>query len=99
MALLLQGFHSAVLLSEARNSHDEFCIPICVLAATISNDVPGTDISIGSDTSLNVVVQVRDLLLQFSSLPEWGFSSALSPPDSSNSQLVVFNLQLSDLNC
>nr|XP_038951967.1 ATP-dependent 6-phosphofructokinase, platelet type isoform X3 [Rattus norvegicus] len=53
-----EGFHSAVLLSEARNSHDEFCIPICVLAATISNDVPGTDISIGSDTSLNVVVQV-----------------------------------------
>lgn len=86
MALLLQGFHSAVVLSDARDSHDEFCIPICVLPATISNDVPGTNMSIGSDTSLNVIVQVRDLLLQFSSLLERGFSSALSPPDSSNSK-------------
>lgn len=66
MALLLQGLHGAVMLSEARNNHEEFCIPICVLPATISNDIPGTDLSIGSDTSLNVVVQVRDLLLQFS---------------------------------
>ncbi|XP_032740736.1 ATP-dependent 6-phosphofructokinase, platelet type isoform X2 [Rattus rattus] len=62
-----EGFHSAVLLSEARNSHDEFCIPICVLAATISNDVPGTDISIGSDTSLNVVVQTCDRIKQSAS--------------------------------
>lgn len=66
MAPLLQGFHGAAMLSEARNNHEEFCIPICVLPATISNDIPGSDLSIGSDTSLNVVVQVRDLLLQFS---------------------------------
>lgn len=66
MALLLQGFHGAVILSEARNNHEEFCIPMCVLPATISNDVPGSDISIGCDTGLNVIVQVRDLLLQFS---------------------------------
>lgn len=87
-----------MVLSEARGSHDEFCIPICVLPATISNDVPGTNMSIGCDTSLNAIVQVRDLLLQFSSLSERGFSSALSPPDSSNWQLIVFNLHLSGLN-
>ena len=66
MALLLQGYHSAIVLAEARNNHEEFCIPICVLPATISNDIPGSDLSIGSDTSMNVVVEVRDLLFQFS---------------------------------
>jgi 6-phosphofructokinase 1 len=65
MALLLQGYHGAIMLSEARNNHEEFCIPICVLPATISNDIPGSDISIGCDTALNVIVEVRDLLLQF----------------------------------
>lgn len=95
MALLLQGFHSAVLLSEARDSHDEFCIPICVLPATISNDVPGTNLSIGSDTSLNVIVQVRDLLLQFSSLPDGVFLLRLALL---TAQTQNFNLHLSDLN-
>lgn len=66
MALLLQGYHGAVMLSEARNNHEEFCIPICVLPATISNDIPGSDLSIGCDTGMNVIVEVRDLLFQFS---------------------------------
>lgn len=65
MALLLQAYNSAIMLSDARNSHEEFCIPICVLPATISNNVPGTDVSVGSDTGLNVVVEVRNLLLLF----------------------------------
>lgn len=66
MALLLQGYHSAVMFSEARNNHEEFCIPMCVLPATISNDIPGSDMSIGTDTSMNVIVEVRDPLFQFS---------------------------------
>lgn len=60
MALLLQAFHGAAMLADARNSHEEFCIPVCVLPATVSNSVPGTEVSIGTDTGLNVVVQVRD---------------------------------------
>lgn len=63
MALLLQAFHGAITLADARDSHNEFCIPICVLPATVSNSVPGTDLCIGTDTGLNVVVEVRDLLL------------------------------------
>lgn len=63
MALLLQAFQAAVMLADDRNSHEEFCIPICVLPATISNNVPGSDLSIGSDTGLDAVVEVRDLLL------------------------------------
>lgn len=49
------------MFAEARSSHQEFCVPICVLPATISNNVPGTDLSLGSDTSLNVIVEVRTL--------------------------------------
>lgn len=63
MALLLQPLQAAVMLADGRNSREEFCIPICVLPATISNNVPGTDLSIGSDTGLDVIVEVRDLLL------------------------------------
>lgn len=34
-------------------------MPVCVIPATISNNVPGTDMSLGSDTGLNTVVEVR----------------------------------------
>lgn len=63
MALLLQAFQAAIMLADGRSSHEEFCIPICVLPATISNNVPGTDLCVGSDTGLGVIVEVRDLLL------------------------------------
>lgn len=57
---LLQAFESCLILAEARARYEEFCIPICVLPATISNNVPGTDLSIGADTSLNAIVEVRE---------------------------------------
>lgn len=60
---LLQAFESCVQLSEARSHFEEFCIPICVLPATISNNVPGTDLSLGADTGLNAIVEVRQLSL------------------------------------
>lgn len=44
---------------EARATYEEFCIPMCMLPATISNNVPGTDLSIGADTALNAIVEVR----------------------------------------
>ena len=58
-----QAFQSLLELSKNRDSHPEFCIPICMVPATISNNVPGTDLSIGCDTSLNVIVEVRSLRL------------------------------------
>lgn len=33
---------------------------MCVVPATISNNVPGSDLSIGCDTGLNMVVEVRE---------------------------------------
>ncbi|XP_052585301.1 ATP-dependent 6-phosphofructokinase, platelet type isoform X1 [Peromyscus californicus insignis] len=64
---ITDAFHAAAMMGEARNSHEEFCIPVCVLPATISNGVPGTDLSIGSDTSLNVIVQTCDRIKQSAS--------------------------------
>uniref|UniRef100_A0A674DLW7 ATP-dependent 6-phosphofructokinase n=1 Tax=Salmo trutta TaxID=8032 RepID=A0A674DLW7_SALTR len=54
-----EAFECLLQLYEARTSHEDFCIPMCVLPATISNNVPGTDLSIGADTSLNAIVEVR----------------------------------------
>ena len=51
------------MLAEARPSHAEFCIPMIIIPATISNNVPGTDFSLGSDTSLNEIADVRALCI------------------------------------
>jgi len=44
---------------EARNKYPEFQIPLICIPATISNNVPGTEFSIGADTALNEIVRVR----------------------------------------
>lgn len=33
---------------------------MCIVPATISNNVPGSDFSIGCDTGLNMIVEVRE---------------------------------------
>ena len=37
-----------------------FRIPMVVLPATISNNVPGTDFSVGADTALNEITEICD---------------------------------------
>ncbi|XP_059380275.1 ATP-dependent 6-phosphofructokinase, platelet type isoform X5 [Carassius carassius] len=54
-------------LCEARSSYEEFCVPLCMLPATISNNVPGTDLSIGADTALNAIVETCDRIKQSAS--------------------------------
>uniref|UniRef100_A0A665WZE7 6-phosphofructokinase n=1 Tax=Echeneis naucrates TaxID=173247 RepID=A0A665WZE7_ECHNA len=48
-----EAYHGVLQLFEARAQYDEFCIPMCVIPATISNNVPGTDFSLGADTAVN----------------------------------------------
>nr|XP_021145685.1 ATP-dependent 6-phosphofructokinase, platelet type [Columba livia] len=55
-----EAYESCLQLHEARSRFEEFCVPICVLPATISNNVPGTDFSIGTDTALNAIVETCD---------------------------------------
>ncbi|KAF7221926.1 ATP-dependent 6-phosphofructokinase, platelet type isoform X4 [Nothobranchius furzeri] len=62
-----EAFESLLELYEARAHYQEFCIPMCILPATISNNVPGTDHSIGADTSLNAIVETCDRIKQSAS--------------------------------
>ncbi|KAL3055664.1 hypothetical protein OYC64_018358 [Pagothenia borchgrevinki] len=64
---ITDAFESLLKLSEARLHHEEFCIPMCMLPATISNNVPGTDLSIGADTALNAIVETCDRIKQSAS--------------------------------
>ena len=58
MYTLLQAYHSAVQLADGRAKYDAFCIPIMVIPCTISNNVPGSDFSLGTDTALNEITDV-----------------------------------------
>ncbi|XP_034743556.1 ATP-dependent 6-phosphofructokinase, platelet type-like isoform X3 [Etheostoma cragini] len=62
-----EAFESLLQLYEARADYEEFCIPMCMLPATISNNVAGTDLSIGADTSLNAIVETCDRIKQSAS--------------------------------
>jgi len=57
--MYVQAYYSALVLAETRNKYPEFCIPMVLIPATISNNVPGTDFSVGSDTALNEIMSVR----------------------------------------
>lgn len=57
--LPLQAYEGVLQLVEARGRYEELCIVMCVIPATISNNVPGTDFSLGSDTAVNAAMEVR----------------------------------------
>ncbi|KAL1123212.1 hypothetical protein AAG570_002299 [Ranatra chinensis] len=59
-----EAYQSALQMYEGRKKHPEFCIPIAVIPATISNNVPGTDFSLGSDTALNEITEICDRIRQ-----------------------------------
>lgn len=67
-ALMLIGgfeaFTALMKLEEAREKYPSLCIPMCHIPATVSNNVPGTDYSLGSDTSLNAIVSACDAIVQ-----------------------------------
>uniref|UniRef100_A0A671MHV7 6-phosphofructokinase type B n=2 Tax=Sinocyclocheilus anshuiensis TaxID=1608454 RepID=A0A671MHV7_9TELE len=54
-------------LVEARGRYDELCIAMCVVPATISNNVPGTDFSLGADTAVNAAMESCDKIKQSAS--------------------------------
>lgn len=61
------GFEAFTAVSElrkARQQYDAFKIPMVVLPATVSNNVPGTEYSIGSDTCLNALIDYCDAIKQ-----------------------------------
>uniref|UniRef100_A0AAV2L4W1 ATP-dependent 6-phosphofructokinase n=1 Tax=Knipowitschia caucasica TaxID=637954 RepID=A0AAV2L4W1_KNICA len=70
-ALLVVGGFEALLslleLQAARGTFDEFCVPMIMVPATVSNNVPGSDLSIGADTALNAITTTCDRIKQSAS--------------------------------
>lgn len=62
-----EAFHALSELRKARDQYPAFCIPMTVLPATVSNNVPGSEYSIGSDTCLNELVRYCDTIKQSAS--------------------------------
>ncbi|KAI1990336.1 6-phosphofructokinase, alpha subunit [Ophidiomyces ophidiicola] len=62
-----EAFTAASQLRKARKDYPSLKIPIVVLPATISNNVPGTEYSLGSDTCLNTLVNFCDVIRQSAS--------------------------------
>ncbi|RMZ82899.1 hypothetical protein DV737_g1935, partial [Chaetothyriales sp. CBS 132003] len=62
-----EAFTAASELRKAREQYPSFRIPLVVLPATVSNNVPGTEYSLGSDTCLNTLVGFCDAIRQSAS--------------------------------
>eukprot|EP00062_Callorhinchus_milii_P024490 gi/632984457/ref/XP_007909148.1/ PREDICTED: 6-phosphofructokinase type C isoform X3 [Callorhinchus milii] len=68
--MVIGGFEAYLGLLEllaARAKYDEFCIPMVMVPATVSNNVPGSDFSIGADTALNAITDTCDRIKQSAS--------------------------------
>jgi len=62
-----EAFTSLLILEEGRKHCPAFHMPMVHLPATISNNVPMTEHSLGSDTSLNALVDACDAIKQSAS--------------------------------
>lgn len=62
-----EAFSSVKILNDNRDRYPAFRIPIVGLPATISNNVPMNEFSLGSDTSLNALVDACDAVKQSAS--------------------------------
>jgi len=67
-ALLMIGgfeaYHSCLILSRERAKFPALRIPMCVIPCTISNNLPGTSLSLGSDTAVNEICHMIDKIKQ-----------------------------------
>jgi len=65
--MLIGGFEAytaSLEMYNARNVYPSFCMPMVHIPATISNNVPGTEYSLGCDTSLNAIMEACDAIKQ-----------------------------------
>jgi 6-phosphofructokinase 1 len=58
------GYEASYRLHLARERYPVLKLPIVCMPATISNDVPGTELSVGADTALNSIVNDVDKIKQ-----------------------------------
>ena len=60
----LSGYQGSYQLFRERENYPAFNIPIICMPASINNNLPGSDLSIGADTALNVIVEAVDKIKQ-----------------------------------
>ena len=58
------GYEAIYQLYRARDNFPAFNIPLICLPATIDNDLPGSELSIGADTALNSIIEAVDKIKQ-----------------------------------
>jgi 6-phosphofructokinase 1 len=58
------GYLSAYNMLLERNNFPAFNIPMVMLPASINNNLPGSDLSVGADTALNSIVEAVDKIKQ-----------------------------------
>lgn len=58
------GYEAAMALYEERRNFPAFNIPVVCIPASIDNNLPGAEYSIGSDTALNSITEVIDKIKQ-----------------------------------
>jgi 6-phosphofructokinase 1 len=58
------GYQGAHSLFHERENYPAFNIPIICLPASINNNLPGSDLSVGADTALNTIVEAVDRVKQ-----------------------------------
>ena len=67
-AILIIGgwsaYHTAFCFLSKREAFPAFDIPIICLPATINNNLPGSELSVGADTALNSIVEAVDKIKQ-----------------------------------
>ncbi|XP_069509552.1 ATP-dependent 6-phosphofructokinase, muscle type isoform X1 [Ambystoma mexicanum] len=59
-----EAFTGGLEMIEGRSKFEELCIPLVIIPATVSNNVPGSDFSIGADTALNTISTTCDRIKQ-----------------------------------
>ncbi len=59
-----EGYQGAYRLFQERRNFPIFEIPLVCLPATIDNNLPGTELSVGADTALNNIMGVVDKIKQ-----------------------------------
>ncbi|HSO22813.1 MAG TPA: 6-phosphofructokinase [Chondromyces sp.] len=58
------GYDACLRLAVRREPFPAFNIPIICLPATINNNLPGSELSVGADTALNAIVEAVDKIKQ-----------------------------------
>ncbi|SCU78195.1 LANO_0A02366g1_1 [Lachancea nothofagi CBS 11611] len=65
--IIVGGFEAFVSLHQlerARDNYPAFRIPMVLIPSTLSNNVPGTEYSLGTDTALNALMDYCDIIKQ-----------------------------------